>query len=177
MNYYEVLGVPRDASTDDIKRAFRKIVAKVHPDATGMQDTKHPGYQDAIRPYLNAVEAYETLVDPRKRQAYDVAYEPVTSLSALFRRPEGLRFLAAMLPAAPKASKPGVDLATVIDVDPDLLEQGGVVEKPIPGASAYVVIPAQANELRFGTLKGMGESGRNGGGGGDLLVVLVPKRG
>ena len=60
---YEVLGVPRDATEDDIKKAFRKQARKLHPDVN-----KSPTAEDEFKE-LN--EAYDVLSDPQKRSAYD----------------------------------------------------------------------------------------------------------
>ncbi|HYW04874.1 MAG TPA: DnaJ C-terminal domain-containing protein [Gammaproteobacteria bacterium] len=62
-DYYEILGVPRDASQDDIKRAYRKLARKYHPDVS-----KEP---DAEARFKEIGEAYEVLRDPEKRKAYD----------------------------------------------------------------------------------------------------------
>ena len=60
---YEVLGVPRDATEDDIKKAFRKQARKLHPDVN-----KSPNAEEEFKE-LN--EAYDVLSDPQKRSAYD----------------------------------------------------------------------------------------------------------
>ncbi len=62
-DYYATLGVPRDASEEEIKRAFRRKARETHPDVAG-----HHGAEGAFKE-IN--EAYEVLSDPRKRQAYD----------------------------------------------------------------------------------------------------------
>jgi curved DNA-binding protein len=64
--YYKVLGVARGASQDDIKRAYRKLVRKYHPDVnTG------PDAAEAERKFKDVGKAYEVLHDPEKRVAYD----------------------------------------------------------------------------------------------------------
>ena len=62
-DYYEVLGLERSATEDDVKRAFRKLARKYHPDVN--QDT------DAEEKFKQVGEAYEVLKDPEKRAAYD----------------------------------------------------------------------------------------------------------
>ena len=63
-DYYEVLGVQRDVTKDDIKRAYRKLAIQFHPD-------KNPGDKAAEEKFKEATEAYEVLGDEQKRQAYD----------------------------------------------------------------------------------------------------------
>ena len=63
-DYYEILNVPRDADEDEIKKAYRKLAIKFHPD-------KNPGNQEAENKFKEATEAYEVLRTPEKRQLYD----------------------------------------------------------------------------------------------------------
>lgn len=62
-DYYAILGVPRDTTQADIKRAYKKSARKYHPDVS-----KDP---DAQQKFIQAKEAYEVLKDPQKRAAYD----------------------------------------------------------------------------------------------------------
>src|SRR5689334_9644746 len=62
-DYYSVLGVNRDASEDDIKKAYRKLAMKHHPDRNQEQGSEEK--------FKEAKEAYEILSDARKRAAYD----------------------------------------------------------------------------------------------------------
>ena len=63
-DYYEVLGVNRDAGDDDIKKAYRKLAMKFHPD-------RNPDNKDAEEKFKEAKEAYEMLSDAQKKAAYD----------------------------------------------------------------------------------------------------------
>ncbi|CAN1212332.1 J domain-containing protein [Tumidithrix helvetica PCC 7403] len=63
-NYYEILGIPKTASVDEIKRAYRKLARKYHPDL-------NPGDKSAEERFKDIGEAYEVLSDPSRRQQYD----------------------------------------------------------------------------------------------------------
>lgn len=63
-DYYEVLGVSKSASEDEIKKAYRKLAIKYHPD-------RNPGDTEAEAKFKEAAEAYDVLHDPQKRQMYD----------------------------------------------------------------------------------------------------------
>ncbi len=63
-DYYEVLGVSKDASVDEVKKAYRKLALKYHPD-------KNQGNAEAEEKFKEATEAYEVLGDSTKRQNYD----------------------------------------------------------------------------------------------------------
>ncbi|MFH1625579.1 MAG: molecular chaperone DnaJ, partial [Pseudomonadota bacterium] len=62
--YYDILGVSRGASGEEIKKRYRKLAMKFHPD-------KNPGNKEAEERFKEAAEAYEVLRDPAKRQLYD----------------------------------------------------------------------------------------------------------
>ena len=63
-DYYEILSVPRNASQDEVKQAFRKLAIKYHPD-------RNQGKPEAEKKFKEAAAAYEVLGDPKKRAQYD----------------------------------------------------------------------------------------------------------
>ena len=63
-DFYAVLGVPRTATDDDIKQAYRRLAMQYHPDKNG-------GSKEAEEKFKEVIEAYDVLRDPQKRAAYD----------------------------------------------------------------------------------------------------------
>ena len=63
-DYYQVLGTPKNSPDADLKKAYRRLAMKFHPD-------RNPGDQEAEKKFKEAKEAYEVLSDPQKRSAYD----------------------------------------------------------------------------------------------------------
>ena len=63
-DYYETLEVSRDASSNDLKKAFKKKAMKFHPD-------RNPDNPEAAEKFKEAAEAYDVLSDPQKKSAYD----------------------------------------------------------------------------------------------------------
>ncbi|HSA97176.1 MAG TPA: DnaJ domain-containing protein, partial [Acidobacteriota bacterium] len=63
-DYYQVLGVARDASADEVKKAYRQLALRHHPD-------RNPGSKEDEEKFKEAAEAYSVLADPEKRSVYD----------------------------------------------------------------------------------------------------------
>jgi curved DNA-binding protein CbpA len=65
LDFYLLLGIQREASVNDIKRAYRRLARRLHPDI-------NPGDGIAAAQFRKVAEAYETLVDPDRRRTYDL---------------------------------------------------------------------------------------------------------
>ena len=110
-DYYEVLGVSKNASDDEIKKAYKKMAIKYHPD-------RNPDDKEAEAKFKEAAEAYDVLRDPQKRARYDqfghagVGGDSPSSVS----RPMKLDFLA------PEALAPRLRLHKVVSPEKDKLE-------------------------------------------------------
>ena len=63
-DYYQILGVGRNASLEEIKKSYRKLALQFHPD-------KNPGNDEALKKFQEIAEAYETLSDPQKKSKHD----------------------------------------------------------------------------------------------------------
>jgi curved DNA-binding protein len=205
-DYYDVMGVARDATADDIKRAYRRLARKYHPDVS-----KEP---DAEARFKELGEAYEVLKDPEKRAAYDQLgsrwkegqeFKPPPDWNFEFRSEphagafsdffESLFGGAGGRPGA-GASRAGfrargIDTAAQIDVTIEEAFSGTTrnlslahVERDAHGQPVRktrqlnVKIPAGVTDGQQIRLAGQGETGFGGGERGDLFlhVRMLPHR-
>ena len=81
-DYYTVLGIPADAALADIKKAYRTLARRHHPD-------RNNGDPAAAERFRQITEAYEVLTDPARRQAYDATRPPVTCTTITTPSPDG----------------------------------------------------------------------------------------
>ena len=172
-DYYQVLGISKAATHEEIRRAYRLVARKHHPD-------NNPGDKKAKLLFMQATEAHEILSDRSKRRRYDRGFDPIESVQDHFRRdPSGRRVLETMLPSAPVAPQLGIDLVMVVEVDAEILKNGGAISITTPedsqeGQTELVVeVPSGADQTAWCRLKHLGAPGRNGADHGDLWLRLV----
>ena len=135
-DYYKILGVDKDASEPEIKKAYRKLAIVHHPD-------KNPGDEEAAERFKDVGEAYECLSDPQKRERYDSGAD----LEEMFGGAGGHPFAG------------GAGMGGGVRIDPEMIFQmfgqgGGMGGMPGMGAGG-----ARAGGFRFST----GGGGAGGG--------------
>ena len=196
-DYYEVLGVPRDASADDIRRAYRKLARQYHP------DINHDS--DAEDRFKEVGEAYEVLNDPEKRERYDRLGDPrsagaggpdVADFEDMFGRSgfgsdvrvefgEGgfSDFFESLFGqgagTADGGPLRGRDREAVLELSLEEALEGGRRRLSLDSDESFEVnIPAGVREGQRIRIAGKGAGGRGGGPAGDLylLVHLRPHR-
>jgi curved DNA-binding protein len=201
VDYYQVLGVAHDASTDDIKKAYRKLAHKYHPDVS-----KADGAEEKFK---EVAEAYATLKDPEKRAAYDALgshpqgedFTPPPQWQSHFSDGGTADFsdvdlsdllaafaAARQADARERAKRPlhGQDFETALPVTLEQIYNGAEAEVSlaIPDYDAQglphrvpktyrVRIPKGASDGQRLRLAGKGGAGLNGGQSGDLYLIIA----
>ena len=197
-DYYEVLGVPRTAAPADIKRAYRRLARKHHPDLQPAEKRAQ-----ASEHFKEINEAYEVLSDPDKRSKYDALGEHWKS-GMDFSPPPGADgggaggasgfdgvgaedfgafsdFFASLFGqagaggrrAGVRITMPGTDIEAELPVTIEELLRGGKRRITLSGGGTIdVTIPAGAREGTVLRLAGQGGPGVGGGPSGDLYLHL-----
>ncbi len=192
-DYYKILGVERSASQDDIKKAYRKLAVKYHPD-------KNPDDKVAEEKFKEISEAYQVIGNPDSRKKYDELganwkqYENAgfgggaqgfnaSGFSDFFDMffggqggGAGFDFSSFMggMGGGRRSTRPakGNDINATISLT--LLEayQGSQRLLDVGGSSIKITIKAGVRDGQILRLKGKGNPGRNGGDNGDLLIKV-----
>ncbi len=152
-DYYEVLGLKRDATADDIKRSYRQMALKFHPD-------KNPGDEEAERRFKEAAEAYEVLSDAEKRQRYDRYghagvdggvhdFRSAEDIMSAFGEIFGGDLFGGMFGSRRRGPRPGQDLLMKLEIE--LQEAARGATKPIDIARQEICDDCGGSGARKGT--------------------------
>src|SRR5262245_11677885 len=183
-DYYKILGVPRDAGEDEIKKAYRKLARKYHPDVSKEANAKEK--------FQEVSEAYETLKDQEKRAAYDSLgshrpgqdFRPPPDWFNRFGRGDDEADLGGIDLSDLFASFgrgfqrrdfkiPGEDYEVTVPLTLEALARGGVErEFRIGDKTVRARIPRGAVDGERLRLRGKGGPGANGGPAGDLYLNI-----
>ncbi len=147
-DYYEILGVPRNASKEEIKKAYRKLALQYHPD-------RNPGDKQAEEKFKEINEAYEVLIDDEKRRIYDLyGYEGLKGATGYrASRDSGYRDFGF---------GPGFDFSDIFDIGDIFDSFFGVGRKtstasrrtsPKRGDDIYIEVEVGLEDIFHGTQK------------------------
>ncbi|MBN1479734.1 J domain-containing protein [candidate division KSB1 bacterium] len=188
-NYYDILGVSEDASEGDIKKAYRDLAKKYHPD-------KHKGDKAAETRFKEISEAYATLNDPKKRAQYDqmrrfgggyggthqnFSFEDLGNIfggSFRGRRSAGGGFGDLFSEFFGGSSgftshpRKGQDISAELTIPFDMAISGGKQVMVVNGHKLNVNIPVGAEDGKKIRLRGQGHHGMDGGASGDLIITI-----
>ena len=178
-DYYEILGVERDASAVDVKRAFRRLARELHPDVNAHDP-------EAEEKFKAAAEAYEVLSDPERRRTYDAygheglrggGYQPAGgfgSVEDIFQAFFGSGFGFEVR----RGPMRGHDLLHRVEISALDAMLGAKLKIPSQeGEEREIELPPGTQHGSQYALRGHGMPGTNGGPPGDLVIavqVIVP---
>ncbi len=192
IDYYKVLGVDKTATEDDIKKAYRKLARKLHPDV-------NPNDAEASKKFQQLNEANEVLSDPEKRKKYD-KYGKDWQHSEQFEQQRQQQQARGGNPFAGADYTEGADFSSFFEsmfggagtgfsnrqtqfkgrdtqatLNLSLREAYSTHQQTftINGKSVRITIPAGVEDLQTIRLRGYGEAGANGGPAGDLLIQFT----
>jgi DnaJ-class molecular chaperone len=178
VDYYETLGVERDASATEVKRAFRRLARELHPDVNDHDP-------EAEEKFKAAAEAYEVLSDPERRRTYD-AYGHEGLRRGGFPEGAGFSSVDEIFQAffgggfgfeVRRGPMRGQDLIHTIEISAVDAMLGAKLKIPSHEGEREIELPAGTQHGAQYALRGHGMPGSNGGPPGDLVIavqVIVP---
>jgi DnaJ-class molecular chaperone len=175
-DYYEVLGVERDANKAEVKTAFRRLARELHPDVNDHDP-------EAEEKFKAAAEAYEVLSDPERRRAYDAyGHEGLRGAGAQaggFGSVEDIfqAFFGGVGFEMRRGPMRGQDLIHQVEISAIDAMLGAKIKVPSHEGEREIELPAGIQPGSQFALRGHGMPGANGGPPGDLVIaiqVIVP---
>jgi DnaJ-class molecular chaperone len=178
-DYYEILGVGRDANKAEVKTAFRRLARELHPDVNDHDP-------EAEEKFKAAAEAYEVLSDPERRRAYD-AYGH-EGLRGAGGAPGGFGSVEDIFQAffngsfgfeVRRGPMRGQDLIHTVEISAIDAMLGAKIKVPSHEGEREIELPAGTQPGSQFALRGHGMPGANGGPPGDMVIavqVIVPEQ-
>ncbi len=177
-DYYEILGVQRDANKAEVKTAFRRLARELHPDVNDHDP-------EAEEKFKAAAEAYEVLSDPERRRAYDAyGHEGLRGAGAA---PGGFGSVEDIFQAffsgnfgfeVRRGPMRGQDLIHTVEISAVDAMLGVKIKVPSHEGEREIELPAGTQPGSQFALRGNGMPGANGGPPGDMVIavqVIVPE--
>ncbi len=178
-DYYEILGVGRDANKAEVKTAFRRLARELHPDVNDHDP-------EAEEKFKAAAEAYEVLSDPERRRAYDAyGHEGLRGAGAA---PGGFGSVEDIFQAffsgnfgfeVRRGPMRGQDLIHTVEISAIDAMLGAKIKVPSHEIEREIELPAGTQPGSQFALRGHGMPGANGGPPGDMVIavqVIVPEQ-
>lgn len=189
IDYYKSLGVSKTASNDEIKKAFRKLARKYHPDV-------NPNDKEAHKKFQEINEANEVLSDPEKRKKYDKygkdwqhgeaqeqarrTYRPTGNFGGSrstgnFNEDQFSDFFSSLFGGTgrqARSSRRGDDLSATLQLNLTEIFKTHKRTITINGKNIRISIPAGVENGQVLKLKGYGSPGRSGAANGDLFITF-----
>jgi DnaJ-class molecular chaperone len=173
-DYYEVLGVERAASEQEVKKAFRRLARELHPDVNSHDP-------EAEEKFKEAAEAYEVLSDPWRRQTYDSFGREGLRSGGWSPRSAGFGSIEDIFQAffgggfgfeVRRGPMRGQDLMHVVEISAVEAMLGKAVKVPSHEGEREIDLPAGTQHGAQYALRGHGLPGSNGGPPGDMRIVV-----
>jgi DnaJ-class molecular chaperone len=179
-DYYEILGVQRDANKAEVKTAFRRLARELHPDVNDHDP-------EAEEKFKEAAEAYEVLSDPERRRAYDAYGHEGLRGSGAGAGQAGFGSVEDIFQAffggsfgfeVRRGPMRGQDLIHQVEISAVEAMLGTTIKVPSHEGEREIELPAGIQPGSQFALRGHGMPGANGGPPGDMVVavqVVVPE--